>query len=101
MSGDIDQAGCIAFWSSLANKKSNICLNGEWSDEPLPFLREGEGILQMVVDTEDRTINWYVDSKWIRETSIPRYFWDQSLYFFVGLLGKGCSVQLLMPHHYL
>lgn len=30
MSGDIDQANSIAFWSNFKNKKGNLCINGEW-----------------------------------------------------------------------
>jgi hypothetical protein len=101
MSGDIDQGGCIAYWSSIANAKGNLCLNGEWNDTPLPYLREGKNVLQMVVNTEDRNIHWFVDSQWVQETPIPRNFWDQSLYFFVGLMGRNCSVQILQPEMHL
>jgi hypothetical protein len=39
MSGDIDQGGSLAYWSNKANAKGNLCLNGDWIEKPLPFLR--------------------------------------------------------------
>lgn len=100
MSGDIDQAGSLAYWSNKANKKGNFCINGEWSDDALPFLKEGKGVLQMVVNTEERSIHWYVNSEWIRETAMPRNWWDQSLFFFAALMGRNCTVELLQPGTY-
>lgn len=51
MSGDIDQPGSLAYWSNKDNQKGNLCLNGEWMEQPLPYLKEGKGVLQMAVDT--------------------------------------------------
>lgn len=56
MSGDVDQYHSVALWSNRSNKQSNICENGVWNSEPLPYLRETKGLLQVVIDTIGREI---------------------------------------------
>lgn len=95
MSGDIDQYNSLAFWTNRMNKTAHLCINGEWNEDILPYLKPLSGSLQIVCNTLDRTIQWHVDRKFIKETKMPKSCWDQSLYFFAGLMGKNCSIKIL------
>lgn len=53
------------------------------------------GVLEIVCNTLDRTIRWHINKKFIQETRMPKSCWDQSLYFFAGMMGRNCSIRLL------
>lgn len=95
MSGDVDQYNSLAFWSNKANRTGHLCINGEWSDDSLPYLRPQSGLLQIVVNNLDRSIEWHIDHRLVKETRMPKSCWDQSLYFFAGLMGFNCAIKLL------
>lgn len=87
MSGDVDQYHSVSIWTNRTNQQSNLCENGVWNPEPLPFLREKAGLLQVVLDTVDRDIQWWVDGHCVAESSLAQGFWSQEYYVFVGLKG--------------
>jgi hypothetical protein len=77
MSGDIDQDNSISLWTSLASGNSNLCENGVWNSAPLPLLREINGILKIIVDTQRRRIEWIIDEKPIYTSTMPDGYWNQ------------------------
>lgn len=93
MSGDIDQDHSVAFWSNCKTGKGSLCENGVWNSEGLPGLKVG-GVLNMVVDTVERGIEWWVDRQLVGVSSLALGFWSQEYYLFFGLMGQGCSVRI-------
>lgn len=83
----------MAYWTNINNQKGHLCENGIWKEEELPYVRPKDGIFRMVVDTVDREIEWYVDNKLAATSYMPKSYWDQELYVFVGLMGYDCTLK--------
>ncbi len=94
LSGDIDMCNSLAYWTNKKNRSGNLCINGEWIEEPLPYVEQGTGLFQAVVNTFDRTIEWHINRKEVKVSRMPKGYWDQSIYFFSGLMGKNCTIMI-------
>lgn len=95
MNGDIDQSGSLAYWSNQRNRRGNLCINGEWMEDILPYIQPEQDLFQIVCDTVSRRVEWHINRQCIRVSNMPCSHWDQSLYFFAGLMGKDCAIRLL------
>ena len=95
MNGDVDQDGSLAYWSNLRNRRGNLCINGEWREQVLPFIQPEQDLFQIVCDTVNRRVEWHINRECLQVSSMPRSHWDHSLYFFAAMMGKDCAIRLL------